>query len=142
MTMHIVPFRPEHLNGLVNVSEPELQGVKVEASLADSIGWTGMENDEVLGIIGVKILWAGVGDAWAVFTPQAQKYMLSISRKAKRGINTFMEEQKLVRLQTVVRVGNAVALRWAQWLGFHTEGYMEWYYGGMDYLIMAKLKRR
>ncbi len=143
--MKIVDFRPEHYKEIEDVySEPGLsdilfsQAEQMEAMSKLGPCWTFMTDDSrVIGCIGMIMLWQGVGQAWAVFSPLIKEYGIAVSRATKRLISWAFAEYSLDRLQVIVLPEEEKNIEWAWFLGFEEEGIARRLVYGKDFLVMS-----
>lgn len=117
--MNIVPFKAEHI-GMVDRQRfqqahksYELTGEQIEAA-GDAI--TGLVGSTVVFCMGRCRQWEGRYILWALLSKDACKYMLPITRAAKRGL--LLCEG---RLELQVRSDFPAGRRWASILGFKLE---------------------
>lgn len=147
--MKIVDFRPEHYKEIEDVySEPGLsdilfsQAEQMEAMSKLGPCWTFMtDDDRVIGCIGMIMLWQGVGQAWAVFSPLIEEHGIAVSRAAKRMISHGFDEYGLDRLQAIVLPEEGRNIKWARFLGFEEEGIARKLVYGKDFLVMSIVRR-
>lgn len=142
-----VPYSKSHVAEM-DIQTPELRAEAVGADIGDIL--LGQSNMGVcatviwqsrpVAIFGSVAMWPGVHEAWAVIDDYARarpKQMLKIGRQ-------FMDIVKvrynLHRQQLYVRSDDERAVRYAQALGFETEGLMRSYTTDkMDSYMMARL---
>ncbi len=80
---------------------------------------TGIEDGKVLGCYGVDLLWPGVAEFWAMFSPDIEKRSIEVCRLIKSEVDRLAEDYH--RVQSHVRFDFWSALRMMQWLGFREE---------------------
>ena len=103
-------------------------------------GFIGRYDGDVVVASGVMNLWPGVGEAWALFTPEAQPVRRVISRHFKRMFDLVIIANGYHRVQASVRADFTAGIRFAEWLGFEEEGVMKRYDAEQnDYLRMARI---
>jgi len=143
--MRIVDFKPEHYREIEEVySEPKLSDIlfaqadQMEAVSKAGPCWTLITDDgRVIGCVGMIMLWQGVGQAWAVFSPLVKEYGIAVSRAVKRMISHGFDEYCLDRLQIIVQPEEEKNITWAWFLGFEEEGIARRLVCGKDFLVMS-----
>jgi hypothetical protein len=97
--------------------------------------------DTILGCVGGRKLWNGVGEVWALFSSSIHTYPIAFTKAVKECIEFYEKELALHRMQAYVRVGYPMAQRWAEALGFECEGVMRKHgVDGTDYYMMGRVK--
>lgn len=139
----LVPFDPEHVRMMEVASEPWLGtgDELVRYAQAGRMGpaWTGIADEGPVGCAGVRILWKGTGEAWALFTPLLWKYRFSVQKAVLRYLDSIEREYGLERIQAQVDESHPRALEWAHSLGFEEEGLMMYYFNGRHYWMVSRL---
>jgi RimJ/RimL family protein N-acetyltransferase len=127
----IVKFKAEHLIGILHDGAIECGVVESPGdgvlSLAMARERAGMSFavlccDKLWGCGGLDILWAGVAEGWAFFSPAIRENPLGITRAVKTRLSELMMDLELHRVQCHVRHDLYPALRFVQALGFTEEG--------------------
>jgi RimJ/RimL family protein N-acetyltransferase len=128
--VEIVPFEAEHALSLdVREHEKPMQSEEafVEWAKANSAygpAFSGKLDGKIIGCGGVRILWSGVGEAWALFS----KDITGCPKEAYYYIHKFLHkiirDWRLHRVQAHVRTDVPVAVRYLENLGFEKEGLM------------------
>jgi len=147
--MRIIDFKPEHYREIEEIySEPKLtdilfgQADEMEAVAKAGPCWTLITDDgRVIGCVGMTMLWQGVGQAWAVFSPLVKEYGIAVSRAVKRMISHGFDEYGLDRLQAIVLPEEDRNIKWARFLGFEEEGIARELVYGKDFLVMSIVRR-
>lgn len=102
--------------------------------------YTMMEDGLPILIGGIIILWAGVGEVWAVVTRRAAEIPITTHRTSVRYLEIMSREAGIVRAQCVVRSDFETGKRWVKSLGFRLEGLLRKYgKSGEDYLRYARI---
>jgi len=70
------------------------------------------------------MLWAGVGEAWVLFSPEVVNHKVSIRRNVKKYLKKIIEDNNLHRVQAHVQCEWGLAIRFVESLGFKIEGKM------------------
>jgi hypothetical protein len=127
----VVDFKAEHLIGILHegavecgVIESPGDGVLSLAMSRENTAtcWSGFAGDKLWACGGVDILWAGVGEAWAFFSPAIKENPLAITRAVKKILVDYLQNLDLHRIQCHVRHNLKPAVRFVQALGFEQEG--------------------
>jgi RimJ/RimL family protein N-acetyltransferase len=126
----MIPFKASH--GLevmragcieLGVVEPSEYMLEMLAAREDEgNSWTLIEFNKILACGGFDLLWKGVAEAWAFFTPAASAAPQFVVRSVVRTIKATAKEYNLHRIQAHVRTDLVPALDLAEWLGFKPEG--------------------
>jgi hypothetical protein len=126
----VIPFEPEHYVeiaiGQQNWScvDP-LEAGKLYKSRGVAI--SGLYNDKLVICAGIAMPWKGLGEMWAIFSPDAPRCHLSINKAARKFVWGMINEAKLRRVQASVDLTFTKGLRWVEWLGFKFDGISEKY---------------
>lgn len=132
MPLEIVPFESEHIEsfrengGTGTLGNFDNMG-KVLAQLGrKETVFSVIVDGKVLAITGILFLWNGVGEAWASFTPEGERYMKSIHRKAKEVIASCLKNG-FHRIHADSPAGQEKTIKWIKGLGFEVECIMRKY---------------
>lgn len=128
--LNVIPFKKEHVLDIKTRFAFSHEG---KLSLAQNEGcpaYTVMEDDEVIAIGGVSLMWQGVGEAWMVVSEKGYSKPLSVAKYSLYLFNHIQEFHKFHRIQASVAVIDETANRFVNWLGFEIEGIMPKY--GLD----------
>lgn len=100
-------------------------------------------NGELLGIIGIAVLWQGVGEVWTIIND-------SIKRQRRRQLVTSVRTAldiaqlslSLVRVQVAIESSASYSRSWPLALGFDLEGEMR-HFGadGANYLLYGRIRQ-
>lgn len=147
--MRIVPFAPGHLRRLAP-QPAQAQVALYRDWLADNIdsyamrraAFSGVIDGRIVGCAGVRPMWPGVGEAWAVFSGEALIRPFALFRAATRGLAAIEAAQGLRRVQATAHDGHAAAARFLEALGFRREGLLRRYglWGEGNYYLYARVK--
>ena len=100
--------------------------------------FTGIEGDQIIGCVGLIVLWPGVAEAWAVSTPLWPSKAKSVHKAITHGIKEMSATLGLWRIQTAIHSEHEVSHRWLMRMGFKDEGTMPGYGpDGATYLRLA-----
>lgn len=147
--MQIVNFEPRHLRRVA--PQPAQAALALYRDwLADRLdpyalrgcAFTGLIDGKVVGCAGVRPLWPGVGEAWAVFSLEALDRRVSLFRAAARGLAALEDAQALRRIQATCHADHAAGARFLQALGFEREGVLRRYglHGEGNYFLYARTR--
>ena len=143
--MRIIAFEPKHLE-ILNPRSFEgkemflLGDVQERAKeyLRYGPAFTGIEGEQIIGCVGLVVLWPGVAEAWAVSTPLWPSKAKSVHKAITHGLKELSATLGLWRIQTAIHSEHVVSLRWLLRMGFNEEGYMSGYGpDGATYLRLA-----
>lgn len=129
--IEIVPFEVEHVLNLdVREHDRPMQGeeaFKEWAKTNHDFGpsFTGFLDGRVLGCGGVRILWDGVGEAWALFSKEIARHPREAYYYVNKFLKRIVKDWKLHRVQAHVRADVPMAKRYLKNLGFKEEGLMK-----------------
>jgi len=141
----VIPFKPEHLQSLDGETFSRLGLVpdwlkKAEHFNGNGTCFSGFADGQFVACAGISILWPGVGEAWAVITPNIYKHPLFFHKSIVQGLNTIIEKHNLYRVQATVLSGFEKGDEWIKRLGFEPEGIMRKYDAeGLDHTRYAKV---
>ena len=162
--MIIVPFSSEHFHGidwqeltegswLAPLGEKRLNFMLQEAET--SWAFTGIEVaqesspcagprpvSQVVFAAGLWLLWPGVAEAWALFTPAVRELTWQVVKAIKKGLEDLTVGLKLHRIQAEVRAEFVPGQKLMRVLGFNQEGPPMRKYGpdGADYLRYVRIR--
>jgi len=78
-------------------------------------------DDKIMGVGGVGIFWQGVGEVWAMFSPEIAKYPIETVKRTRTALNKIIHDYNLHRVQCYVRE-DLTAQGFVKALGFKEEG--------------------
>ena len=107
-------------------------------------GFTGIRKSDgkILGCGGIKVLWPGCGEAWAIYSDEIGSYTKDCRNYAIYYLSELLKALELHRLQCVVDAEDKVKVRFAKSLGFEWEGVMKAYQpDGKDSVMLAYVPR-
>jgi len=128
--IEVIPYLSKHaLEILVrphdekNVKESKEFETWAEAN-ANGAAFTGrrISDGKILACAGVRILWPGVGEAWAIFCNEIGSYKKEAYIYVLTYLKQIIEDFKLRRIQAYVRADVPIALKYIEQLGFQQEG--------------------
>jgi ribosomal protein S18 acetylase RimI-like enzyme len=141
-----LPFHMEHLER-IKVTQPEVlalsKGVNmktmIRAQSEMGVAITAFLYGTPVAILGCVLCWEGVGEMWMIIDERARTVPVALTKSALRLCDIFEIYLRLHRLQITVRKDDRRAVRWAQRLGFNTEGLMLKYGPDQsDFYLMAR----
>jgi len=132
--MNVKPFKIKHLKDMSLKREaykeyfmPHIEdGIVYELSQGAEVV-TILDEKFVYGVLGLREIWPGVADAWAVLGEQVQEHPIGFHRLVLSVIAHYERELNLHRIQISVREEYKAGRKWAQKLGFEEEGLMKAY---------------
>lgn len=96
---------------------------------------------DVIAIVGYKPIHQFAGEFWAVTSDKVSMYPVEFHRTCLELLDLFLETNKIVRVQMVVKSGYYPGIKWAEALGFKLEGILRSYgFDGSDYVMMGRVK--
>jgi len=106
----------------------------------EALSWTMVEDGQPIAAWGMQPHWDGVATVWSVFSDRAlTRYRTTVAKNVKRRLEEQIEKLGLHRVQSMIFAGDAVSIRFIEWLGFHCEGCFERYIKNMDMMMFARL---
>ena len=142
-----VPFTPDHAKSL-KIEQRDVVAFGAN-DLSAMLSWQAKQGRAITVLLGKKpiavwgsvSIWDGVEEAWFITEEFTRRYAVSMTRVAKLFISLRFQEASLHRLQITVRCDDKRAVRWAECLGFQTEGTMKKYGpDGSDFYLMSITK--
>lgn len=129
--VRIMAYREGHLDLMTLPVEGNRKATdQLLASLvrfSRAYAYTMTVNGKVVCIAGVIEIWKGLGEAWAIVSPDAKDHALAMHRLALPLIKIWFKEMELHRLQATVQSNLPVNLKWAKTLGFQPEATLRSY---------------
>jgi len=141
--MIVERFRPEHLQSLILQPAQEwaranLGDPKYAEGLAETDAFTGLIDGRVVAIAGVRELWEGRGEAWALIARDIGPLGM---RQTHYAVRRYLEVSRLRRIEAACDAAFLEAHRWLQLLGFIYEGPLALYTpDGRDCLRFARVR--
>jgi hypothetical protein len=143
----IIKFQPRHLYRL-QLKDPEATRLRedpnmllaIEASYEPTATWTGMYRGTPVLCFGLRILGPGVAEAWMLPGKDIGNHAISLGRGGRKIFQHYLESGAFRRIQIAVEEDNAIAFRFARWLGFEVEGIMRRFaVNGGNYIMMSRI---
>lgn len=131
--MRLIDFEPAHAEALIedglNRNAPTPSDYKTWAGdlVVKGLAFTGVENGHLVGSAGIAPLWPGVAEGWFLGGWRLHENVLSSIRVIRRELKLMVDENKIHRLQCVVRTDWPEAQRFIEFLGWEKEGLMKKY---------------
>ena len=137
MSLTIVPFEREHLDAVMDLGDAERENLL----MYDLLGRTCMDDGQPCVCMGVMRRWPGVGEAWTAARPGLErKDQAFVLRRLRSGLEEFMDEENLHRVQSIIIETDKTALRLAHVMGLEFESKAVAYDSDRnDYLRFAKV---
>jgi hypothetical protein len=103
--------------------------------------YTVLDDERVICVCGVQILWEGVGEAWAMVDAHFGKVVRALAQ-VRVIADYFMARHGLWRMQSHMMADWDPGKKFVEKLGFkreHTEPLRKWFPDGSDCLIYARV---
>lgn len=132
-------FRPAH----AAMMDQRAHDVKSEGKPEGRhLGLTIFKGSEVVACMGIRPLWAGVGEGWVLTSPLVHECPKLFTTLALRGLAWLERNKGYHRIGAHVLVGFNAAEEWAVALGFQYEGKAPGYGpGGQDFSHYGRVCR-
>ena len=104
--------------------------------LVNSSAYSLVDDLNCYGMAGVIDMGFGRGQAWSLFSKNAGKHMVRITRAVKDYLNSVDYN----RIEMHVEKDFDEARRWAKMLGFEYESEMPQFLNGKDYYMFVRIK--
>jgi RimJ/RimL family protein N-acetyltransferase len=142
--LEIVPFHERHWAELTAHRDLEtLTGIPgrehLKFLLTGGISCSALVNGELIASGGVFILWPGTGEAWCMVLPKVFGHGVFFGRASRKCLDEIAAQKKLRRVQASVEEGFTRGTRFVETLGFRSEGLMEQYFNGKNFIRYAKI---
>jgi len=93
-----------------------------------------------IAVVGGDLLWKGVAQIWSVSSPEIEKYPVFYTRTSRMFLRLYHDLFGIRRYQCAVRCDFKSGQRWAEALGFTSEGIMRGYGpDGADHFLYARV---
>lgn len=142
--MEFVPFRKEHMVGLLAQPAQARMSQKISPEIAEMLegtpAFTALDGGVPVGAAGVMLAGTGGyrGVAWAYLTKVPTRKFILIHK----GVQQFLEGCYIPRLEMTVDCGFEAGHRWAYLLGFSLEAKVmrSWNAPGEDVSLYARIR--
>jgi hypothetical protein len=147
MRLDIVPFVPAHAEEIA-LRELDLVPFADAGATARDMGrvyaaggpaFTGLAAGRVVACAGIVVTRPGLGDGWALTSPDTPRFALSFCRAFSRLMPQVIADFHLTRVQALVVDGHTVSRQWLARMGFGFEGTLRKYLNGRDYHMYARV---
>jgi len=131
-------YQPGHLDFF---TPKEIFNVEIDhqKEKLNNFTYTLVVNSEVIAVFGLKQMWTGVAEIWALTSELVHKYPVHFHKECLKLIKTHGDVLELHRVQCSVRADYPEGLKWIESMGFKKEGLMEKYGPNkMDYYLYAR----
>lgn len=142
---YYLPFHVNHLDNFEGISEYGAKSLSLEARkhyihFQSQVGpaVTAFVHGVPVAVFGCVVVWSGLGEAWALFSPKARRYPIAMTKGAKAFFNACIQSYLLHRLQITVKTVDNRAVNWAKCLGFVIEGTMKEYSADKEDFYMMR----
>ncbi|MCF7811451.1 GNAT family N-acetyltransferase [bacterium] len=128
--LDIIPFEPDHVLLLGDrKEETEMRHHEdfmkwAKENHTPGTSYSGFYEGKLLGCAGVRIMWKGVGEAWAMFAPEIIMYGKEAYVYVGEYLKKIMDDNNLHRVQGHVDSEFILAIKYIENLGFKIEGKM------------------
>ncbi|SKA64173.1 hypothetical protein [Desulfobaculum bizertense] len=150
MSLRIEPLRREHLDR-IQLRPLDAQGLHCagydeqiqdfgEQMLVSGVAFTALAGPRILACAGMQSLRQGVGDLWALTSPELPRYGVAFCRAVRAWLPWVCAQQGVWRAQALVLEQHPVSCRWLEWLGFEREGLLRRYFGKQNFYIYARVQ--
>ena len=97
--------------------------------------------DEPVAIVGIAENWPGVGECWSFLSDDVRRAPLAFTKALIALLDLYGQSLSLHRVQMTVRASFIEGIKFAQTLGFRSEGLLRKYGPDQaDYLMFARVK--
>jgi len=147
MSIYVREFKPQDAMEIKGgVLEPTIESHPKRAEWAQdhsSLGpaYTGIKDGKIIGCGGIMMLWEGVGEGWANFSPEIQQCPKSLFYCMKKGLDILWDAYDIVRVQAMTRADFPQANRLLEHLGFVQESRLrKFWWDQTDAFMYAKVR--
>ncbi len=147
--IEIVPFKSWHV-GMMNLREwdkkflasaPDLGDISSNYFQRNSYSFTGISPEGIIGAGGLARIFKTNYEAWVYTTPLFEKYGLQVALIARRLLNDFFKNTKVLRVQAPIDSNHLDARRFAEVMGLYREATLRRYGPeGQDFYMYARCK--
>jgi RimJ/RimL family protein N-acetyltransferase len=146
MKVNVVPFKTEHwwrMEVRPEISEAEIlwsKQVKPEFLYEKFPSLTIMDGPRIIACFGGVYLWPNTAEGWVRTVPDVYKYKDILFEQVNRLSDFLFDIWNLNRMQATVQKDWTVACKFAERLGYISEGELPYYIGNYTYIMYAKLR--
>jgi hypothetical protein len=103
--------------------------------------WSALWNGKLIAVGGMIILWEGVGEAWLMLSKDFNGMSnIAVLLGLRKQLNKMVEDNKLWRVQAMVRPDVPKAVEMIEYFGFEKEGLLKKYCpDGGDAYVYSKI---
>ena len=113
-----MPFERAHLDAVMDLDAAGRENLL----MCDLVGRTCVDGDAPFVCMGVMRRWPGVGEAWTIARPGLNReHQAFVLRRLRTGLEDFMREENLHRVQSIIIDTDRTALRLANVMGLEFE---------------------
>lgn len=142
---YYLPFHESHLSNFKGIEEYGSKSLSIEdrkrlIMFQSQCGpcITAFVNNQPVAMFGCVFLWSGVGEAWSLFAEESRRYPIAMTKGALSFFDSCQILFNLHRIQITVKCSDQRAVRWANRLGFTSEGTMIAYSADKDDTYMMR----
>jgi len=128
---YYLPLHADHLHHFKGIEEYGSESITLEdrkrfvmAQSERGPGVTAFVDNEPVAMFGCVFLWNGVGEAWSLFSEEARRYPIAMTKGGFAFFDSCEILFNLHRIQITVKCSDERAVRWAKMLRFVEEGRM------------------
>ena len=137
----LAPLGKRRLNFMLQEAETSWAFTGIEVAQKSSPCADPRPTSQVVFAAGLWLLWPGVAEAWALFTPAVRELTWQVVKVIRKGLEDLTTGLKLHRIQVSVRAGFVPGQKLVRLLGFSEEGRMEKFgTDGADYLRYVRIR--
>jgi len=132
--IEVIAYEPKHAIEIkVRPHDEALKGSEEYAKWAEinAIGgaFSGRRKSDgkIMACAGIRVLWPGVGEAWAIFSDEVEKYPKEAYVLVAHFALQLIKDFGLKRLQAYCDTDNPLAVKYLENLGFKREGLLRKY---------------
>lgn len=99
--------------------------------------------NQLLGIIGIAVLWPGCGEVWTIIDDSIKRrYKRQLVISVRTALDIAQQSLCLTRVQVPIESSAEYSRSWPKALGFELEGTMRCFgVDGSDYLLFGRIRR-
>lgn len=127
--IEMIAYLPQHAIDIL--VRPHEEGLKINEEFkkwaeinANGAAFTcrRISDGKIIACAGVRIIWPGCGEAWALFCDEIVSYKKDSLVITRKYLWRIIEDFKLRRVQAYIRADNPAAINYVEHLGFKREG--------------------
>jgi hypothetical protein len=139
-----IPQDADSLKDLLPCFEGEddiFDKLKSRYGSSDSIMYTILDDDSVIGVLGLTLSYVHCASVWSVLSKKIRKYPKGYHKLTKQLLDEYQVSCEIDRLQVTVDADNEKALKQNKLWGFEVEGLMRKAGpNGKDQYLLARVR--